>query len=355
MECIINTFCSWPFDKVKIDPLGRVTMCCHQQHEGLGNLFEKSFQEIWFSDLANEVREYTVNTKLHWMCCTPECPFRYHKPKQHMHDIKINSPHYPSQLEIDLHPSHCNYGGTRPTPQSACIMCPRARPDYQKFLDDTPDRTDELVEKLKLLMPHLKSLNVLGVAEPFWKDKLFKILDQIGFDEYRERVAVWTTSNGSIFTKERQKIFSDRILFSEINFSIDAATPGTYKKIRQHNMFQQVCDNIRSWCELRERIGRKKEHSVKIHNNINIHNVDEVCDMVHLAYDMGVDELVMLPTHDCGGTAPDLAPLLVNQKNFARFAVAEQDAKALATALDFPLFFTRPLALDYTPLVQIEV
>lgn len=356
----IKAYCDWPFNKVKLNMDGDIKMCCHQRHDhSLGNVFQQSFDNIWFGPTANEVRRTVLHAKMHEMCNTAECPYRY-KDIATLGSYKesdMNDNGYPIELEFDLHSTHCNFGGTEPTPETACFMCPRALPGFMKYIEGHRDRTDELVQKIKFLMPDLKILNILGVAEPFWKDKIFDVMDSLDFKSHRDHIWFWTTSNGSIFTKKRQEHLGEMTRKTLLNFSLDAATPETFTKIRRQNLFQQVCDNVRSWTSYRRELNKQgAEHTVSIHNNINIYNVREVPEMVRLAHDLGVDALTMIPTHDVGGTFYEISHLLVNEKNAHIFQQAEDEARQVAEKLDFSVHFTRPLALGYnTELVQIKL
>jgi MoaA/NifB/PqqE/SkfB family radical SAM enzyme len=347
-----RAFCEFPFNKIKITPEGFVNFCCHQHHTNsiLGNILHENFESIWFSPKAIEIRNSVKNAKLHNTCNTGECPYRYQNLQNATIDIDVNNNGYPTHLEFDLHPSHCNFGGTKPTPETACIMCPRARKDFQNHLDATPDLTDRLAEAIAVLVPSLKEINILGVSEPFWKDKIFDVMQKMHFSQYKHNIEMRTTSNGSVFTPQRQQRFAEETVNSEICFSVDATTSDTYYKIRRQNLFQTVLDNIRHWCKLRRTLPGK--HIVQMHNNINTLNVHEVPDMVRMAKDLDVDSLTLLPTHDCGGTFPELQPILVNASNAKVFQHAEEQAKALAAQLNMSLYITRPLSLN---LVQIAI
>ena len=76
-------------------------------------------------------------------------------------------------------------------------------------------------------------------------------------------------------------------------------------------------------------------------------NVHEVSDMVLMAKDMQVDLLVLIPTHDCGGTHSAIKDIIVNQNNFYKFKKAEKDAVKLANKINQNIFFSRPLALNF--------
>lgn len=346
---VVNAFCSKPFNNIKVASDGNLNSCCHQNDNFLGNLFDNSFDELWFSELAEEIRTETLKGQLHTMCDTKECPYQYVDRKFVSHESNANG--YPNHLEFDLHGSHCNFGGTKPTPETACIMCPRARPNFHLHLEAFPDRTKELMNHIKCVVPYLTSMHILGLSEPFWKDKIFDVLEWLGYEKYSDRINVWTTSNGSVFDKEKQEKWASLVNTSCITFSTDAATPETFLKIRRQKpaVFRKICENITEWCKCRP-LG----HGVKIHNNINIFNVHEVPDMVRLCKDIGVDELVLLNTHD--SAHPEITYMCVNQQNVRKFKEAEDKAIEVANEVGLPISFTRPLTLDYDPeLVQIKL
>src|SRR5215470_1420981 len=101
----VETFCSLPFQKIKVSPTGNVSMCCYQKGV-LGNLFVEDFDRIWHGELAREIRSHTLNLQLHPVCRGwGGCPYlvRPKVPKA----IPFSSP-YPTSLEFDLPNTHCN-------------------------------------------------------------------------------------------------------------------------------------------------------------------------------------------------------------------------------------------------------
>jgi MoaA/NifB/PqqE/SkfB family radical SAM enzyme len=345
----IRSFCELPLIKAKIASDGRVSMCCHQSHEGfLGNLFEKTFEEIWFGSLAEEIRNSVKNAQLHRVCDTIECPFKYKKTLDHMHNYEVDSRGYPTHLEFDLHGSHCNFGGTELLENKICIMCPRSRADFKDHLRDMPDRTAELINKIKHLVNRLEIINIIGIAEPFWKDKIFDVLEKMNIKENKKNLEIWTTSNASVFNEERQNKLLDLSNRTDIHFSLDAATRETFLKIRKNDFFDVCCKNIKSWTKKIKETNNinEKKHYVRLHNNINMINVNEVEKMVFLAKDLEVDILVLLPTHDCGGTHKNLNNILVNTTNYHLFLEAQKKAEAAAKKIEQKIIFSRPLDLN---------
>lgn len=351
----VQAFCPLPFNRAKVSADGLLHMCCHQSGEGyLGNLFERQFEDLWFGNLAENIRNETRAGRLHRACDTEQCPYRYQSKRTA--PVTANARGYPTQLEFDLHGSHCNIGGVSPTADTACIMCPRSRPNFISHLQANPDRTDELIEKIKHLTPNLEVLNILGIAEPFWKDKIFEVMEKLNFSAYSDRICLWTTCNATIFNYKRQERLLSLAKSTQIHFSLDAATKETYMKIRRLDLFDAACFNIKYWCRHRETLENPTNHKTFLHNNINTLNVHEVTQMVHLAKKLGVDQLVLLPTHNCGSDDPAINDILVNHENMRIFEKAQLKAEAAAAEIGQDLHFSRPLALDLKrPLVQLKM
>ena len=216
----INSFCALPFTRIKIFYNGDISMCCHQSDKYIGNLLHSSFEDVWFSEVAKDIRKETLQGRLHKNCQFHVCPFMHVKDlKSKFASIDVNLNGMPTELEIDLHPTHCNFGGVEMEPSKTCIMCPRSKPNFMKHFTEAPDMTFELVEKVKHLMPHLKSLCILGIAEPFWKDKIFEIFDQLDFKKYSKNINFWTYTNGSVFDYKKMEKYSSYVQKGLLQFS----------------------------------------------------------------------------------------------------------------------------------------
>jgi hypothetical protein len=293
----IKSFCSLPFSKLILNSYGEVSMCCHQLKQ-LGKIDENTdLLDIWNSPLAKEIRDHSNKGNLHPVCNSwNSCPFIV-KEKQMFPVQAYPKIGYPLYLEICLPDKHCNVGGENPSPENpACIMCRRnfSKPQQQ-------DLTDLLCEKTRPLMPYLKQISVLGTAEPFWKDAVFRVLEKLEFYRYKNKIQFLTNTNGICLNEKTTIKFFENVVFSDISWSIDSATPETHKKIRRLDTFEIVVSNLERWVKIRENYGGKNVHQVSIYNNINIINVHEMTKMVELAVDLKVEKLIMLPTHDHTG------------------------------------------------------
>ncbi len=338
-----TAFCSLPFRQIKVLANGDVNMCCYQSGS-LGNLLTQNFQEIWSSKLADEIRRATLVSQLHPVCQGwGGCPYLVNPKLPKI----ISSQHaYPTLLEFDLPNTHCNIGGMSPTPDTACFMCPRSARDFYP----NPDLSYEIADRLKFLMPYLTEIRIQGLAEPFWRNQVFEILERLEFQKYNETCTFSTYTNGSVFNYERRQRFIELCPNARLFFSLDAATPETYRRIRRLNLFERVLENIRNFVQ-----ERKPTQGVEIANNLNLLNLDEVVQMVELADDLNVDAVQFNPTHDGGTTREDFRELRVGPHNFERFAQAQQLISSRAAELHVQVIFVRPLDLNFSLLSRAEL
>ena len=350
----IEAFCEFPFNRARITCEGNVSMCCFQrpdplkeeQDAYLGNVLEQTFDEIWFGDLAEDIRKETREGKLHDKCRCPGCPILPLKQPYPTEHIVYNE--YPNFLEIDLPNTHCNVGGLHPDPvkSPACIMCERSAP----FFRPEEDRLMEVLGRIKHIVPNLYQIHIQGIAEPFFPIKgsylLFEVMDALDYEEHKDLVTISVTTNATIFKEVIRKEYLKRAPKSITNFSIDAATPETFKAIRIFDCFNKVLENMYAFD--RERVREKQ--FLRIHNNINIMNVREVKGMVHIAHKARAEYVEFNPTNGFNHK------ILVTPENCGLFKRAEQEIIEECEKLGQPYKLLRPLDLDLTnELVQMAL
>lgn len=346
-----KTFCVLPLGKLILNPYGDVTMCCHQVTM-LGSLAKgENLLDVWRSQLVKNMQKVTMEGKLHPVCTSwNSCPYIV-KPKKMFTTRQYRRFFYPTGLEICLPDKHCNIGGENPSEDSpACIMCRR---NFMKVTSEDKDYTDLFCEQAKPLMPWLKLLMVLGTAEPFWKDALFKIYEKLEFHRYKHRITFNTNTNGTCLNDRTTRRFFEETQWSDIQFSFDAATPETYKKIRRLNAFDTIVKNARNYVKVREEYGGKARHKVVLWNNINMLNVGEMSMMVDQAADIGFDEIVMLPTYDLSGIV-QLGDLMMNHKNIHIFREAAQKAREQAKKAGISLTYLKSFDEAPPPLEAVQ-
>lgn len=351
----LETFCGYPFNRVRVTAEGWVAFCCYMRPNGnqpmtsayIGNVLQDSFDDIWFGKLAESVREETAAGQLHNICRKPGCPYSSQNPPYVKHEVIYNE--YPTFLEIDLPNTHCNVGGLKPDPvkSPACIMCERSDPNFRP----EEDHLFQVLDRIKNIVPNLSQIHVQGIAEPFFESSefgylAFDVLDALDFDKFAHKIIVSVTTNGTLFKQSVRHKYLSKVPNSVTTFSIDAATPETFKRIRIFDCFDKVVENICAFCRERE---PHRQHT-RIHNNINTLNVHEVVGMVQLAHQAGVECVEFNPTDGFHRS------ILVNEDNCGLFRKAHNDIVAECERLGQNHNFIRPLDLGLVNrLVQLTL
>lgn len=336
----MQVHCSLPFNRIKIDADGKYQSCCHQS-EYYGNILtdDISLEDAFKNRLLLEVKNSGLTTKLHSMCNNNRCPL-YSMGDKLTRGSEVFLEKYPIDIEISLPSTWCNIGGLKPTPDTACIMCPRSSMEYMKW-QPKEDYTDKIIEKVKPLMPYIKTLNIQGISEPFYKNKLFDIFDTLSFKDHNNHIFFWTFSNGSIFNDKIQDRFLKYVKHSVIGFSLDAATPETYKKIRRID-YQKTIDNIGLYFKKIDNIN----NSAFISYNINMINLHEMEEMVIFAHNIGANSAQFTLTFISSDEkiSPDL---ICNSKNWELFWKGQQLAIEMGKKLNYKVEFYVPFHKGY--------
>lgn len=325
-------FCDLPFTQIKVTSEGDVNMCCWQGRRTLGNLREQGLDGVWFGETAESIRAETLAGRLHSRCARGFCPHQY---QPLVADKSALHPPYPAELELDLPNTHCNIGGPRPSETTpACIMCRRSA---LRFLPQE-DHLDDVCRLLRPLMPHLHSIHVQGIAEPFWKDRLFDVTDLLGFAAHKTRVLLSTITNGTVLPEDRLERWLCDFPRSRLLFSIDAATPETYRRIRRIDAFDLVTRTVRNAAR-----NRRPGQTVEILHTINTMNVHECVAMVDFAAEAGVDGMEFNPTDPVDES---MTSFTVHVGNAPIFRKAQQDVIGRARATGVRVRFLRNLDLN---------
>lgn len=326
----VTAFCHRPWKRLKVTPDGNVSFCCFQGRKSPENFLDHSLEELWASELAQDIRAAILQGDLHWACQSDSCPF-HHGAARKAETVICSI--LPNELELDFPSQHCNIGGEVPNQKNrACLMCERNLKPAERFTQE--DHLTEICEKLRPYLKHIEWLHLQGISEPFWKDRIFGLFDSLGLEEHRERIWISTTTNGTLVNKERRAKFL-HFPKSTMTWSLDAATSETYRIIRRTKMYQRIIENLRAYMQ-----ERSEGQYVHIHNNINTINIYEVVQMVELAAEIGVNRLEFNSTYGYPG-------ICVNKDNAHLFYQAQLEIMKAAERLGVYTTFMRPLALNY--------
>lgn len=340
----MKSYCIFPFNRMKIEAGGEYSSCCHQG-SFYGNLITDNItlEEAFKVQSLVDVKSSALTNKLHSLCNNDKCPMFYTE-RERVHDVWLSK--YPKEIELSLPSTWCNIGGLNPTPETACIMCPRSSMKYMNSLPKE-DYTDLLLEKIKPAIPHLQALSILGVAEPFWKGKVFDALDKLDWKTHKEGKWFWTYCNGSIFGDKYQDMFlNEYTSLSSIGFSIDAATPETYKKIRRIDFLPTIQRNLEKFFKKVHDLEPGRDTSFTAYN-INLLNLHEMEDMLRFGNNIGVYKVQFTLTYISDEGMALKSNLMCNESNWQQFWEMQQRVEQLAKELNQRVEFYYPFHKGY--------
>lgn len=320
-----QAFCWDPFEHFKVNCEGDVCICCNQKYGVLGNLLQTPLDEIWNSPLANEIRRSVTEGWLHPCCQIYFCRYKFLDLKKEMREIKHES--YPISVELDLPNSHCNL--VKP-----CLMCCRSKSD---FWPET-DRLQEVCKAVSPWIPGMRYVHVQGFAEAFHQGRIFDVLEWVGWVP-NDKCVVSTITNGILLDERTRNKFFELCPRVTVCFSMDAATPETYRKIRQLDLYGRVKKNLLEFGKNRDR----QRHELWINNNINTLNVHEVVGMVEDAAEAGVDRIQFGPTDPTHNFEGGLQT--ASTYTYRLFEKAERQILRRAKELGVAAYFQKPLHL----------
>jgi MoaA/NifB/PqqE/SkfB family radical SAM enzyme len=168
-----------------------------------------------------------------------------------------------------------------------CVMCMKSQAEFFKIDVTEVEMSQEIWGKISPYFRYAEHVNLHAAGEPLTHRNLFDIIESIT----REGGKVSFNSNGLGLNQEKIEKIVELGVWS-ISFSLDAATPETYEKIRGRG-FNRVIRNIRNLKECKK---RRKSDLPNISINmvmmkVNLHGMEE---FVKLAKDLGASVLFQL-------------------------------------------------------------
>jgi len=159
-----------------------------------------------------------------------------------------------------------------------CKQCFRYDPASRRELGDM---SFSKFKKIIAQFPNVFEVSLIGLGESFLNKDLYKMIDFLG----TKKIDVSLTTNG---TKIDNKIIDsiNRVKKVAIQFSLDAATRKTYKKIRGVDCFDKVISNIQRFMKLKDDKVAASLGLVVMQENLN-----ELDDFIGLAGQLNINRI----------------------------------------------------------------
>lgn len=245
-----SLLCHAPSVNLNFEQNGNVRACCYNFKEILGTWPQNSIKEIWKGHNTQQLRNHIQQNHLGSGCL--ECgkmitAGNYQGVRAKYYDeyaqkkwwsvlkniVRTDAP-YPKVMEFELS-NKCNL---------ECIMCngyfsSSIRKNREKLPALESPYNDDFVTELEEFIPHLTDAKFLG-GEPFLIDIYLKIWEAIS--RINPSIKIHITTNCTLLS-DRVKALLEK-LNAGIIVSIDSVNALTYQKIRQHQNFNQVMQNL---------------------------------------------------------------------------------------------------------------
>jgi MoaA/NifB/PqqE/SkfB family radical SAM enzyme len=163
-----------------------------------------------------------------------------------------------------------------------CVMCPHGtgaveRPSHMPMA---------VLDRVRDFIGTAARMIVSGLGEPLLAPAFWRLIEDCA---RRNEAFIRANSNGLLVTPANAHRIMDSGL-KEISFSLDAATPSTYAKVRGAE-FCRALDGIRTLCAAR-RAHPRRSLEIFINMTLMAENIAEAPAFVALAAELGVDAVL---------------------------------------------------------------
>ena len=222
----------------------------------------------------------------------------------------------------------------------SCIMCPvhgRDPPQGKKFAEIEAPVLARAFEGLNAFSGSVQRFFLADYGEPLLYPGIFEVISRVR--EICPHASIHMNTNGALLDEEIiHKIIDSEL--NEIAISLDAATKGTYEKIRKNSDFDLVVGNLERLVRMKKEYGK---NSLTIHSNFVMlkSNIEELPEYVRLAGGIGVDLIVAI--HPFGIFSGDSSELLLEKNSEGGRSVPDnymdiiREANRIAGKGNFPV------------------
>lgn len=223
--------CKYPFTYVEMNQDGNVSCCCsaYTNEFFFGNIYKKSFEDIWNGDIAQKFRQDIMDGKY------SHCNFDMCLGIDDNHDMD-----YEKASVIAEYPKIVNFSLDN-TCNCRCIMC---RDKFKKLSPQKAELLDSMIDTHFLPMLKNAELFQLNGEGEMFASEFCKKLIKVAAEKY-PNLKFEIITNGTLCNKENLESLgiTDRII--RITVSMHAATKETYEKVVRGATFEKTMANIR--------------------------------------------------------------------------------------------------------------
>ena len=298
----MSEICRQPFTAIEIDGNGDVYTCCPSfiNFNKLGNIWNNSLEEIWYSGFAFELRKRIFNSD-YSLCNMDIC--RQFQPRNSC-EFSVENPPLPKYITL-AYDKECNL---------CCITCRDCKHT------NTEEQINLYNEKIdSLLLPLLKNAEILalsGAGEAFYSKHSRLLLKKIS--AYNSKLLFNINTNGILFNEKNCAELGVLGRINEVFVSLPALEEKIYNKIMLGSDLNTVKKNI-VWMSKEQHESPNMQRAT-INAVISKLNYVEIPKLVEFAQDLDI-YITLSPYCDWGtNLAKGYKELAVWQKDNEDFS-----------------------------------
>lgn len=282
--------CLNPFENIEILARGEVYTCCSsfiKHNHYIGNINEDSFDEIWNSRKAKQLR-YSVSMG-NFEYCHKNCIaikscdlqkttdyFQYRKDYnfnyKSIEDCRMET--YPKIITLSCDES-CNL---------YCTSCRNRRKILSK--EESEKLYHTLVKKVLPLMKDCEHLSLLGSGDIFASNSCMKFLKHVTKEKF-PKLNLHIITNAQLFTELNwSKLDNLEGIPIKLDISVDGATADTYEKIRRGAKWKILNENLKFISSLKV---QGKVKYIRLNFVVQLDNYAEIKKFIKFAEEKNVD------------------------------------------------------------------
>lgn len=226
-----------------IDYKGTVRLCSWINNNVIGTLSSQSMKEIYHGECANELRKKIIDGD-YSLCNVDACPYLAMNDIEN-HMVEFDTiPEYPETLYLAFE-NVCNYN---------CMSCNVHDIMLENKKEDLEKGYDQIEDRLKKVLPYVKTLGANGCGELFVSKRILKLLSEWNPIAPEEEITVRLETNGLLFDEEHWKQIENLGKYNlKVAITVMSFDEPTYQLLSGTNLpITRIEDNLRFVKKLRE-------------------------------------------------------------------------------------------------------
>lgn len=278
----MKKLCKQPFTAIEIDHKGDVYTCCpaYINFNKIGNIWDNTLEEIWYSDFAIEHRKKILNND-YSLCNRDMC--RQFNFEEEGSSIYTEKPPLPKYITL-AYDRECNL---------CCITC---RDEKYKNSQSQNELYNNKIDSLLLpLLADAEILALSGSGEALYSQHSRLLIKKIA--EYNQKLLFNINTNGLLFNEANCKQLGIFGRINEVFVSLPSLKEKTYNNIMLGSNLKIVKNNIEKMAIMQNQGYINK---VTINMVVSVMNYKEIPNLINFAKKLNIG--ITISQYDNWGT-----------------------------------------------------